>query len=54
MEALYYSEILVSFFSTIWCYIPEDSAPISTVVSALSYDEKLQVTAFNQLITFGI
>jgi hypothetical protein len=54
IEALDYSETLVSFFSTIWRHIPEDSAPISTIVSALGNDEKLQVTAFNQLITFGI
>jgi hypothetical protein len=46
MEAVYYSEILVSFFSAIWHYIPEDGAPISIIVSALGSDGKLQVTVF--------
>jgi hypothetical protein len=40
-------EAMYSFFIlTIWYYIPEDNAPIETIMGALGSDEKLQVTAF--------
>jgi hypothetical protein len=46
METVYSSEMLVDFFWSIWCYIPEDSDPIGTVISVLVSDAKLPVIAF--------